>query len=82
MCIRDRDIVLEPAQIEVPNYHWGQIAPGGTKNRRAVRSLLVPFVMADVPESVNAYSWEIGKIVEGLQIAENTEKMRAMQEEG
>lgn len=58
-----QDVVLEPAQIEVPMYHWGVIPASALKGRRAIRSLIVPLVLLEIPESVNLYSYELGRIV-------------------
>ena len=59
-----QDIVLEPAQIDVPMYHWGVIPATHLKGRRAVRALIVPLVLLDITESVNLFSYEVGKILD------------------
>jgi hypothetical protein len=59
-----QDVVLEPAQIDMPMYHWAVIPPTALKGRRAVRALIVPLVLLDVPESINLYSWEVGAILD------------------
>lgn len=58
-----QDVILEPAQIDVPMYHWGIVPAAHLKGRRAVRSLIVPLVLLDITESANLYSWEVGKFV-------------------
>jgi hypothetical protein len=57
-----QDVVLEPAQIEIPMYHWGVIPAAHLKGRRAVRALIVPLVLLDVQESINLFSFELGKV--------------------
>src|SRR5262249_24920489 len=31
--------------------------------RRVLRSLIVPLALLEIPESINLYSWEVGKVV-------------------
>ena len=56
-----RDLVLEPAQIDVPGYHWVGVSQRGIKGRRALRALILPMALLDIPENINSYSWELGK---------------------
>ncbi|OFZ18943.1 MAG: hypothetical protein A2X94_13420 [Bdellovibrionales bacterium GWB1_55_8] len=56
-----RDAVLEPGRIQIPPYHWGVVSGAHLKGRRVLRALIVPFVLLDVPESINLYAWEPGK---------------------
>lgn len=59
-----QDVVLEPAQIITPtSFYVGNLNATHIKGRRTLRALLVPFVLLDVPESVNMFSWEAGQIV-------------------
>ncbi len=59
-----QDAMLEPAQITVPTaFAMGNLNATHVRGRRVLRALLVPFVLVDVPESVNMFSWEAGKIV-------------------
>ncbi len=59
-----QDVVLEPAQIVTPtSFYVGNLNATHVKGRRTLRALLIPFVLLDVPESVNMYSWEAGQIV-------------------
>jgi len=58
-----QDVVLEPAQIEIPMYHWGVVPSGHLKGRRVLRALIVPFVLLDINESANLFSWEMGKFL-------------------
>jgi hypothetical protein len=61
-----QDVMLEPAQIIVPtSFYLGNLNATHIKDRRVLRSLIVPFVLVDVPESVNMFSWEVGQIVNG-----------------
>ena len=57
------DIVLEPGRIETPPYQWGAVSGSAIQGRRALRALIIPFVLADINESINLYSWEVGKIL-------------------
>ena len=58
-----QDAILEPGQIDIPMYHWGVIPATALKGRRAIRALIVPLVLLEIPESVNLYSYELGKIM-------------------
>ena len=57
-----QDLVLEPAIIEVPQFHWGILTPEALNSRRSLRALLVPLTLLELPESVNLYSFETAKI--------------------
>ncbi|MGK5090087.1 hypothetical protein WDW86_21255 [Bdellovibrionota bacterium FG-2] len=57
------DVVLEPAQVTVQRVHWGAIPRVFLNGRRALRALIVPLVLLDVPESINIFAWEFGKTV-------------------
>jgi hypothetical protein len=57
-----QDLVLEPADIEVPDYQWGIVPAAQIEGRRVERALIVPFTLLDVPQSVNLYGWELGRI--------------------
>ena len=59
-----QDLVLEPGRIQTPAYHWGAMDPSHIKGRRVLRALLIPLVLLDLSdESINLYSWEIGKVL-------------------
>lgn len=58
-----KDVVLEPAEINIPMYHWGIIPASHLKGRRALRALLLPLVFLEIQESVNLYAWEVGKVL-------------------
>lgn len=63
LTVNFQDVVLEPAQINVPMPHWGAAGPTHLKGKRAIRALIVPLVLLDVQESVNLFSYELGKIL-------------------
>ncbi|MEK6578885.1 MAG: hypothetical protein AABZ55_06635, partial [Bdellovibrionota bacterium] len=56
-----QDVVLEEAQLENKTFHWSTLSGKDIKGRRAIRSLIIPFVWMDIPESINRFSWEAGK---------------------
>lgn len=57
-----QDVALEPARINVPTFHWGIMSAGYLEDRRSIRALIVPFTWLDIPESINMYQWEVGKV--------------------
>lgn len=63
-----QDVILEPAQVKTANYHWSQIkdyhnvAGSDLYERRIIRSLVVPLTLGDIPENINVYSFEMGRI--------------------
>lgn len=65
-------VVLEPAQIDIQMYHWGVILSSNLKGRRTVRSLILPLVLMDIPESINLYSWKTGSIISNSVILSHT----------
>ena len=52
-----QDILIMPDQAEVANLAMGVIRPDITKGRRLVNSLIVPYNLVDVVESVNGFRW-------------------------
>lgn len=59
-----RDVMLEPASITVPTaFYMGTINSTHLEGQRALRALIIPFALIDVPENVNMYSWEAAQIV-------------------
>lgn len=56
-------MVLENARIDVPPYHWGVIPENHLRDRRALRALLTPLTLVDIPERINLYSWDYSKIM-------------------
>ena len=63
-----QDVTLEPGQIDIPAYHWGVVPSTHLKGRRALRALLIPLVMLDIEESINLYSFEMGKTFDNAVI--------------
>lgn len=65
------DVILEnyPHGFETRPYAWGILVRETIRGRRSVRSLIIPFALVDVPESVNLFSMELGKLIsEGVSI--------------
>lgn len=59
-----QDVMLEPSTITVPtSFYMGNMIATQIKGRRTLRSLLVPFTLLDVPESVNMYAWESAQLI-------------------
>ncbi len=54
--------VLEPGRLRTVNVHWGRLTEAKQKTRRIFRSLIAPFVLVDLPQAVNAFSWTTGRI--------------------
>ncbi len=63
-----QDIVLEPGQIETPNFHWGAIPDYRTQGnstlpaQRAFRALVVPLTLLDIPENPNVFPYTTAQI--------------------
>ncbi len=58
-----QDVMLEPSTITVPTaFYMANTSKTHVRGRRVLRGLLVPFVLLDVPESVNEFSWEAAQI--------------------
>jgi hypothetical protein len=60
-----RGIVLEPGRIQVQTVHWGLMSAPLQQDRRVFRALVVPDVLLDFTEKLNAFTWECGKIFNG-----------------
>lgn len=59
-----QDVMLEPSTITVPtSFYMGNMIATQIKGRRTLRSLLLPFTLLDVPESVNMYAWEAAQVI-------------------
>jgi hypothetical protein len=58
-----RDVVLQPARVEIPPFQWATVKADQLLDRRALRGLIVPFVLCAVPESINRYGGEIAKVM-------------------
>lgn len=52
-----QDVLIMEGQQSIYNLAIGSIPAGVISNRRVLNSLLVPFSLVDVPESINLYSW-------------------------
>lgn len=58
-----QDLVLENADQDAPEFHWGVIPASRFRGRRAIRGLVVPYALINVPEdSINLYSAQVGQI--------------------
>lgn len=58
-----QDLILEPGRITKPQYHWGIMKEELIADRRVMRSLIIPFILGDIGESINLFSWDIGRVV-------------------
>ena len=56
-----QDVVMLPANFDTQDL--ADIIPGGfAQGRRVFNSLVIPYTLANSPESVNSFSWEAGEI--------------------
>lgn len=55
-------IIIENSEDEIYNVAYGIFPANRIKGRRLFNSLIIPFNLLDVPESVNLYSWIPGRI--------------------
>ncbi len=58
-----QDVLIFPANIQIYSIESGAIPPSIIQGRRVMNSLLVPFSLTDVPESVNSFSWVAGRVI-------------------
>ncbi|MFZ4714297.1 MAG: hypothetical protein ACOYL6_11310 [Bacteriovoracaceae bacterium] len=58
-----QDLIFEPGRINLPQYQWGIMKADLIADRRPLRALLIPFVLADVGQSINLFSWDLGRVV-------------------
>jgi hypothetical protein len=58
-----QDMIMEPGRINLPQYQWGIMKQELIGDRRVLRSLIIPFVLGDVGQSINLFSWNLGRIV-------------------
>lgn len=58
-------VVLEPGRINVQTVHWGLISQQLQQDRRVFRGLVVPDVLLDYNEKVNAFAWDPARIFNG-----------------
>ncbi|MGE3973808.1 MAG: hypothetical protein AB7F59_04700 [Bdellovibrionales bacterium] len=63
-----QDVILEPADLTVPQFHWGVAQKSFVGSKRSTRALITLFVLADMPENVNMFGWEMGKVVNNLLV--------------
>ncbi len=55
-------VTLEPGRLTGFPVHWGTIDAKFIRDRRAMRSLLIPILLGELPESINEYLWESGSV--------------------
>lgn len=58
-----QDVIVLPANALFYTLESGSIPSSIIQGRRVFNSLLVPFSLVDVPESVNSLSWTAGRII-------------------
>lgn len=69
------DAILEPAQAEYFDIHWGFAPDPNNPDQlpavqrysryRAYRALIMPFALVDIPESINRFSTKFGSVLSG-----------------
>jgi hypothetical protein len=57
-----QDLIAMEDQNSIPNLAVGYLSEDTIDNRRIFQSLIIPFALADIPESINMFSWGHGKI--------------------
>jgi len=57
-----QDLIVMEDQSTIPNLALGFLAEETIDNRRIFKSLILPFGLTDVPESINMFSWIHGRI--------------------
>ncbi|MFI5390291.1 MAG: RICIN domain-containing protein, partial [Bacteriovoracales bacterium] len=57
------DVVVMETSDQFYNLAMGFLTPEIIEGRRILNSLLVPFSLVDIPESVNLFSWQAGRII-------------------
>jgi hypothetical protein len=62
--VKFRDVIIQNARVLVPPFHWGIWNSSLVRGRRALRSLIVPYTLAEIPQSINVFSWEVGKVLD------------------
>ncbi len=58
-----QDVVVMETSDQFYNLAMGFLTPDIIEGRRILNSLLVPYSLVDIPESVNLFSWQAGRIV-------------------
>jgi len=56
------DVILQSPQLQPQPYHLGILHGSKIAGKRALRALIVPFVLLDIGESINLFPWEVGSI--------------------
>ena len=57
-----QDLIIMEDQNTIPNLSVGYVAEEIIDGRRILNSLIIPYALTDIPESVNMLSWAHGKI--------------------
>lgn len=57
-----QDVVAVPAQFENYSLAYGTIPAEIIAGRRVLNSLVIPYALVQMPESVNLFNWEVGSI--------------------
>jgi hypothetical protein len=55
-------VVLEPGRINVQTVHWGLMSQALQQDRRVFRALVIPDVLVDFNEKVNAFAWDPARV--------------------
>ncbi len=58
-----QDLIAMEDQQTLPNLAIGYLSEDFIDNKRIFRSLLLPYALTDLPESINMFSWGMGQIV-------------------
>ena len=58
-----QDVVAMSSQDHYYNLSLGYLPPSVIQGRRLLNSLLLPYALVEVPESVNMFPWHIGRII-------------------
>ena len=58
-----QDVVAMSSQDHYYNLSLGYLPPSVIQGRRLLNSLLIPYALVEVPESVNMFPWHAGRII-------------------
>ncbi len=58
-----QDMIIMPADDYVYNLSLGIIPSSIIKGRRVLNALQLPYALLDIPESLNLFSWSVGRII-------------------
>lgn len=72
--IRMQDVLVMNSDLYVYNLAYGSIPEAIIKGRRVLNSLLLSYAFCEIPESVNLFSWSLGRIVSESLVLEYGEK--------